>query len=154
MAEKKTIKAKETTKVTKTRAKQGGVTGTLVTTTRSKSKPGGKTYAQFKAEGGDVNAAKAYNKSSKSTKFREDAPSKMPVRGAKVTPKAPTRKLAGKPIPSKPKSTPPPPSKTTSYKKKKKTVRKAVRNVVNKVNSATDKFKPKKKGGKLNCFKS
>ena len=153
MANKNTPKTKK--KTTVTRVKRGGVSGTLTTTKSSSTGKPKKSYAQFKAEGGDVKAAKAYNESSKSTKFREDAPSKMPSKKAKVTTKAPTRKLSGKPIPSKPKSTtpPPPPSKTTSYKKKKKTVRKAVRNVVNKVKKATDKCKPKKKGGKLNCAK-
>jgi len=96
MASEKT-KGKKTTTVS--RAKRGGVTGTLTTTRSSSSGKPKKSYTQLKAEGGDVSAAKAYNKSSES--FRADAPKKMPLRGAKVTPKTtPKPKLVPKVIPA------------------------------------------------------
>jgi hypothetical protein len=142
-------KPKVKKKTTVSRTTRGGVKGTLTTTRSSSLGKPKKTYAQFKAEGGDVSAAKSYNKSSES--FRADAPKKVTPRGANVTPKTtPKPKLVPKVIP-KPKTTPKPKPKTKP--KKKKVVRKVVRNVVNTVKKAADKHKPKKKGCKLNCFK-
>jgi len=104
MAIKNTPKKKK--KTTVTRAKRGGVSGTLTTTKSSSTGKPKKSYAQFKAEGGDVNAAKSYNSSKSTESFRADAPKKMPLRGVKVTPKTtPKPKLVPKVIPAdKPKT--------------------------------------------------
>lgn len=99
MAIKSTPKTKK--KTTITRAKRGGVSGTLTTTKSSSTGKPKKSYAQFKAEGGDVKAAKSYNSSKTTESFRADAPKKMPLRGAKVTPKTtPKPKLVPKVIPA------------------------------------------------------
>jgi len=93
-------------KTTVTRVKRGGVSGTLTTTKSSSTGKPKKSYAQFKAEGGDVKAAKSYNSSKTTERFRADAPKKMPLRGVKVTPKTtPKPKLVPKVIPAdKPKT--------------------------------------------------
>ena len=66
----------------------------------------GKDDTKGDAEGGDVKAAKSYNSSKTTERFRADAPKKMPLRGVKVTPKTtPKPKLVPKVIPAdKPKT--------------------------------------------------
>lgn len=94
-------------KTTVTRTTRGGVSGTLVRTTSSRSRGSAprKTYAQLAKEGGNVAAAKAYNTKKTSESFRPDAPKKLTPKKASISTPKSTPKLAGKklktsPIPS------------------------------------------------------
>ncbi len=149
--------SKSTTTVTRT--KRNGVSGTLVSTTTSRSGSSAprKTYAQLAKEGGNVAAAKAYNAKKTSESFRPDAPEKLTPKKASISTPSTTRSIKGTPM-----KTPRPRTSNedgsygggTSSKNKGKLKKKVTRTVIkakDRIGAAKKRTPMKTSKGKLGC---